>query len=279
MERQGPLPRSLVFISTQETDTGSSLREALLEEGFDVTWFPQSELFDATLQEATPDLAILDLSPNFCGSLESLRKLRELSSCPLLALSPNGGDAEIIAALEWADDYVLKPFSTRELLARVRALLRRLERQGAGSEIPRTKGLRHKGLFLDLGTKTVHVGARTAALTTAEFFIIHLMMREPYRCFTRAELGELPLRRPPVGSRTIDVHIGNLRKKIVPLGLEFTPFVAIRGGGYRFDNSFELQDEPNKLKGKKTGLAPGDEVEAGAVLGLSFSRWRWKCSS
>ncbi|MEM6695853.1 MAG: response regulator transcription factor [Pseudomonadota bacterium] len=157
-----------------------------------------------------PDLIVLDVGLPEMDGFTVCRQIRARSDVPILFLTARDDEIDRIVGLELgADDYVTKPFSPRELVARVRAILKR-------SQGGRTQStLRHGAITLDPVARTCHVGDASVALTGMEFQILALLMGEPQRLLTRADLvGRLWGAQSQVSDRTLDSHLRNLRRKL-----------------------------------------------------------------
>lgn len=177
-----------------------------------------------------PDLIVLDWMLPGIDGLELLKRLRREHRTPVIMLTARGEEADRVLALELgADDYVPKPFSPRELIARVRAVLRRVEPDLQRPEAVVT----HRGLVVDPGQRRVTGGGRTVDVTTLEFDLLYAMVRAPGRVFTRQELLDRVWGEDFIGiDRVVDVHISNLRQKLAELGA--SDFIGtVRGVGYR----------------------------------------------
>jgi len=183
------------------------------------------------------DLVILDVMLPGLDGFEILRRLRPQSRVPVLMLTARGEDMDRIAGLEMgADDYLPKPFNPRELLARIRAILRRLDRP------PSPEGpLEVNGVRIDPGTREVWVIGRPIEVTTFEFDILDLLMRSAGKVVSRDDLMEhLYNRKATAFDRSVDMHISHLRKKIE----NGRPIIkTIRGAGYQFCRTPEEQVE------------------------------------
>lgn len=214
-----------LLVIEDNPDMSELLREYFQALGFGVTAVREGHAGLHAALHTRPDLIVLDLMLPGLGGLEVLRRLRAEADTPVLMLTARGAEADKVLALELgADDYVTKPFSVAELLARVKALLRRA--QPAGERGP----LRHGLLTLHPLTREVRRGGEALALTRVEFELLHLLMRSPQRVFTRPELL-MHLQEEGGGSeRTITVHIRNLRTK---LGPEADILETVYGVGYR----------------------------------------------
>ncbi len=182
-----------------------------------------------------PDLVILDWMLPGLDGLAVLRRMRETAATPVLMLTARSEEADRVIGLEvGADDYLTKPFSMRELLARVRALLRRVEliRQTVSADrAPGEEMLRYHGLLLDPGARLVTLDGAPVDISATEFSLLHLLMRSPGRAFSRAYLLETVWSEDYIGGdRSVDNAILRLRKKMGPLG---EAVETVWGVGYR----------------------------------------------
>jgi two-component system response regulator CpxR len=183
-------------------------------------------------------LVVLDLMLPGMGGLDVLRRLRKVSPVPVLILTARGEDSDRIMGLEMgADDYVPKPFNPRELIARIRAILRRTG-QAEASAGPLVVG----DLRIDPAVREVWLENTPLNLTSAEFTLLAAFMREPGRVLSREQLTESVLgRKLGLFDRVIDVHVSNLRKKLgVPQ--EGQRIKAVRGSGYLFASRPNAKD-------------------------------------
>ncbi|MDQ7844384.1 MAG: response regulator transcription factor [Armatimonadota bacterium] len=187
----------------------------------------------AVVRQERPDLVILDIMLPHVDGLEVCRQIRRESAVPIIMLTAKGGELERVVGLELgADDYVTKPFSPRELVARVRAILRRAAPEGReGTSGP----LRSGALTLDPATREVTLHGRPVDLTAKEFELLRLLLTHPNRVFTRDFLLEHLWGYDYYGStRTVDMHISRLREKIEDDPAAPTYIVTVRGVGYKF---------------------------------------------
>jgi len=177
-----------------------------------------------------PSLVILDLMLPEVDGLDVARRIRRESDVPLIMLTARTEEVDRVTGLELgADDYITKPFSLRELVARVRAVLRRAE----GFQIPRR--LERGDLVIDLEARRVSLPGREVELTPTEFDLLVALARHPGRVFDRLQLLEAIDRYPGEGlARTIDTHIKNLRKKLEPDPANPRYIETVHGVGYRF---------------------------------------------
>jgi DNA-binding response OmpR family regulator len=222
-----------ILIVEDDKKTASLISLYLEREGFQtLVAYDGQEALDLA-QSRRPSFVILDLMLPRIDGWEVCRRLRQSSDVPILILTARGEEMDRVLGLNLcADDYVVKPFSPRELVARVKAILRRgrLGREEAG------KSLSHEDLVIDLEKHRVSVGRRPISLTPHEFRLLQTLMANPGRVFSREELvGRLyPKQEAVVVDRVVDVHIGKLRQKIEkdPTNPRF--ILTVRGIGYQF---------------------------------------------
>jgi two-component system alkaline phosphatase synthesis response regulator PhoP len=184
-------------------------------------------------REGHPDLIVLDLMLPGIDGLEVCRTLRAESDVPIIMLTAKTTDQDKLAGLDLgADDYVTKPFSPRELAARVRAVLRRLPGERGPTEI------RHGGLTVDYIKHDAFLSGRPLSLTTVEFKLLAALIKEPGLVFSRAQLIENALGHDFEGfDRTIDVHILNLRRKLEPDASHPSYIKTVYGAGYKLSEA------------------------------------------
>jgi DNA-binding response OmpR family regulator len=180
-----------------------------------------------------PDLIILDLMLPEIDGWEVCRRIRQTSDVPIIMLTARGDEIDRVSGLSLgADDYVVKPFSPRELVERVKAVLRRMQRPlQAEAHI-----LSHGVLQFDLKKRRVSVQGRSVDLTPHEYRLLETLMTSPGRIYTRDELLDrlYPMGEAMVIDRVVDVHIGKLRQKIEPNPPNPQYILTVRGVGYRF---------------------------------------------
>lgn len=210
------------------------VRSYLEQAGYEVLVAYEGETALHTLRSARPDLLVLDLMLPDRDGWEITRLIRAdvtLGALPIIMLTARVEDADKIIGLELgADDYIAKPFNAREIVARVRALLRRVNfAQQAAPQL-----LRVGQLTLDVDQRTLTVGGTPVELTRTEFSLLHLLMANPGHTFTRDELLEKSMGYAYEGmGRTLDTHISNLRKKLEPDVSAPTYIQTVYGVGYR----------------------------------------------
>lgn len=183
-----------------------------------------------------PDLIVLDLMLPQLDGMEVCRTLREESDVPIIMATARVDEADRLAGLDLgADDYILKPFSPRELAARVRAVLRRAARQttAAGPSL-----IEYDDLTIDLKARTVQRANTEPSLTPTEFRLLVLLATEPGRVFTRDQIIDGVFGYDFDGfDRTVDVHVANLRRKIEPSARKPRYVHTVHGVGYRFGHA------------------------------------------
>lgn len=228
------MPR--VMIVEDEEALTLLLRYNLEAEGYSVESFVRGDEAEVRLQEIQPDLLLLDwMLPGLSG-IELCRRLRaraQTERLPIIMLTARGEESERIRGLAvGADDYVVKPFSVPELMARVRAILRR-----ANPSVVSTV-LRGGDLELDRETHRVRRSGREVHLGPTEFRLLEFLMQSPGRVFSREQLLDGVWGHDVyVDERTVDVHVGRLRKAI-NRGRVKDPIRTVRGAGYAFDDQF-----------------------------------------
>ena len=178
-----------------------------------------------------PDLIVLDLGLPGLDGLDVVRQVRARSSVPVIILTARSDESDRIVGLELgADDYVTKPFSPKELVARIRALMRRVDATIGGGETIRTGDL-----SIDIPKRKVVVGDRAVELTATEFDLLSAMARRPGRIFSRAQLLDM-VHGVAFESyeRSVDAHIKNLRRKIEDNPGRPTRVLTVYGVGYKY---------------------------------------------
>ncbi len=221
-----------ILIVEDDKNTSSLVKTYLEIEGFVTITATDGEKGLQMARQQRPCFVILDIMLPKLDGWEVCRQLRTFSDVPVLMLTAREEEVDRVTGLSLgADDYVVKPFSPRELIARVKAILRRAR------PILTTKDARliHGGLELDPEKHRVTLDGRTINLTGSEFKLLHTLMQSPGRVFTRDELldafyqhGEI------VVDRVIDVHIGKLRGKIEQEPSQPRLILTVRGFGYSF---------------------------------------------
>ncbi len=203
---------------------------ALSEAGYEVHTAIDGPGAEFIFQEVQPDLVILDVMLPGKSGLDVARDLRAASNVPIIMLSARGDEVDRILGLEFgADDYVTKPFSPRELVSRVRAILRRVE--GAPVEKP---CIEVADLAIDTLARQVKLLGQPLHLTTSEYGILLLLAKHPGKAYSRQAILTALWDESPVGDeRAVDVHIHNIREKIEEDPKNPTYVLTVRGYGYR----------------------------------------------
>ena len=222
---------SSILVVEDEPAILELLRVNLADAGYEVRAAPDAESAERRLQEALPDLLLLDwMLPGKSGLVlaKELRNDARTRDLPIIMLTARAGEADKVAGLEaWVDDYVTKPFSPRELKARIKAVLRR--RAPEAAQEPLAAG----GLRLDPATHRVTADGRIVPLGPTEFRLLRFLLARPERVHSRAQLldrvwGDHVY----IEERTVDVHIRRLRVALEPFGQDGL-VETVRGSGYR----------------------------------------------
>jgi two-component system, OmpR family, phosphate regulon response regulator PhoB len=230
-----------IMIVEDEEPLTLLLRYNLEAEGYAVDTAARGDEAEVKLKEAAPDLVVLDwMLPGMSG-IELCRRLRarpETERLPIIMLTARGEESERIRGLATgADDYIVKPFSVPELVARIRALLRRARPERVASK------LAAGDLELDRETRCVSRATREVHLGPTEFRLLEFLMQSPGRVFSREQLLDGVWGRDVyIDERTVDVHVGRLRRAL-NRGRASDPIRTVRGTGYSFDERFG-KDEP-----------------------------------
>ncbi|WP_117000326.1 response regulator transcription factor [Desertimonas flava] len=221
----------LVLVVDDESKITDVVADYLRASGFAVETAADGPSALARSRARPPDLVVLDLGLPGADGLDVARELRRGSSVPIIMLTARGAETDRIVGLEiGADDYIVKPFSPRELVARVRAVLRRVD--GVPTKAERfTVG----DAVFDLARREVTIAGRVVGLTATEFDLLVEFARQPGRVFTRAQLMDA-LHGVDVDSydRTIDAHVKNIRRKLEPQPRTPRYLLTVHGVGYRF---------------------------------------------
>ena len=220
-----------IMVVDDEERLVSLLKSYLGQEGFRVVTAPNGREALFVARQEKPDLIVLDVMMPEMDGYEFMRQHRKEHETPIILLTAKIEDTDKVLGLELgADDYVTKPFSPRELAARVRAVLRRV-----GKTPPQAEVLRVAGIVLDRGKHLVTVNERTVSLTPSEFDLLAVLMSVPGRVFSRLQLLDHVQGTAYEGyERTIDVHVKNLRAKIEPEPRRSRYIQTVYGVGYRF---------------------------------------------
>jgi two-component system alkaline phosphatase synthesis response regulator PhoP len=231
--------KTTILVVDDEPDIRELLRFHLVQEGFEIVEAADGRETIEAIRKQRPALVVLDLMLPRMTGLEVCRVLRmddETAALPVLMLTARGEEMDRVLGFEMgADDYVVKPFSPRELIARVKALLRRAQRP----EVDRAHDVYEKGrLWIDFDTYEVTLAGKALRLTLREFELLKFFVLHPSRVFDRQTLLDL-VWGPDVyvDPRTIDVHIRRLRAAIERDQATPEAIVTVRGVGYKFIDS------------------------------------------
>ncbi|MCY4624883.1 MAG: response regulator transcription factor [Chloroflexi bacterium] len=225
-----------VLVIEDEENLQEALKYNLEREGYDVLTASDGERGLGMAREKRPDLVILDIMLPHLDGLEVCRILRREHDTPIIMLTAKGEEVDRVVGLELgADDYITKPFSMRELLARLRSVLRRTRSHAHDVALPSNEVLTSGDLQVNLAGHTVHLGERELDLKPREFDLLALLVANKGRAFTRDQILERLWGQDYIGdTRTVDVHIRWIRQKLETVPGSPNRIVTIRGVGYRF---------------------------------------------
>ncbi len=224
---------SKILVVDDELKIARLVRDYLIEAGFDVVTATDGPGAIAEARSVRPDLIVLDIGLPGLDGFDVTRAIRRHSDTPIVMLTARSDETDRIIGLELgADDYVVKPFSPRELVARVKAVLRRTTGR------VRSDMLRVGKLEIDLNGRKVVLEGQTVELTATEFELLVVMAGQPGRVFTRAQLLDA-VRGVSFESyeRAVDSHIKNLRKKLEPDPRQPRSIRTVYGVGYKYDDA------------------------------------------
>ncbi|MEW6547704.1 MAG: response regulator transcription factor [Bacillota bacterium] len=220
----------LILVVEDEPKIREIVRAYLQRDGFSVEEAEDGEEALRKAKEVSPQLVILDLMLPGVDGWEVCRQIRRTSDVPIIMLTARGEEADRVAGLELgADDYVPKPFSPRELVARVKAVLRRTRPEREKGQV-----LQYGDLVIDLACRSVVCRGCEVSLTPREFDLLWFLAKSPGRVFTRETLLQQVWGYEYLGdTRTVDAHVKNLREKLGPVGGQFIR--TVWGVGYKFE--------------------------------------------
>ncbi len=203
-----------VLVVDDEKLIVKGIRFSLEQDGYDVTCAYDGEDAVEYAKETEYDIILLDLMLPKLNGLEVCQQIRGFSNVPIIMLTAKGEDMDKILGLEYgADDYITKPFNILEVKARIKAILRRSQKQEAREEKP--KSVEVAGLRMDCDSRRVYVGSREINLTAKEFDVLELLVFNPNKVYSRENLLNIVWGYEYPGDvRTVDVHIRRLREKI-----------------------------------------------------------------
>jgi two-component system alkaline phosphatase synthesis response regulator PhoP len=226
-----------ILVVEDEPDIRKLVQYNLAQERFKVLEAEDGEQALKLLQHEKPDLLILDLMLPGLSGIELCRILKqrnETARMPILILTAKAGEADRVVGLEMgADDYLTKPFSPREMIARVKAILRRTQPPASKEPVP---AYERGGLKIDFATYEVSLNGKTVKLTLKEFELLRFLVQNPNRVLSRDQLLDRVWGGDTfVTPRTVDVHIRRLRKAIEKDDSKPKWILTLRGVGYKFD--------------------------------------------
>jgi DNA-binding response OmpR family regulator len=222
-----------ILVVDDEEAIAEAVRARLQSEGFQVVVAGDGPEAIGLCEQVHPDLVVLDLMLPGMDGLEVCRQIQRDRWVPVLMLTARTEEADKVAGFAvGADDYLTKPFSLRELVVRVRAILRRMERIGA---LPADEPIDHAGLAIDQARRTVAVDGSHIQLTPLEFEILLTLARTPGVVFTREQLMDKVWGyRDYAGGRVVDSHVARIRRKMGEDGAEPRFIRTVHGVGYAF---------------------------------------------
>jgi DNA-binding response OmpR family regulator len=221
-----------ILIVDDEKKMVRMLKTCLEQEGYVTLEAYDGEAALDLWRREQPDLVVLDVLMPRLDGLEFCRRVRERAATPIIILSAKSEETDKLVGLELgADDYMTKPFSLRELVARIRALLRRFKAQADGEERCIVQG----PLMIDRDEHRVEVDGRGVPLTATEFDILVALASHPGRVFSRRQIiDEVQGDYFEGYERSVDAHVGNIRKKILEQARDWSIIETVYGVGYRF---------------------------------------------
>jgi DNA-binding response OmpR family regulator len=223
--------RTAVLIVEDDRNIVDLLRSNLLARGFRVLVSMDGSDVLRRLDEAAPDIVLLDLMLPGIDGFELCRSVRERSGLGIVVISARRGETDKVRALNLgADDYLTKPFSPRELVLRVGSVLRRAHRVEPAPEV-----LTDRGLVVDVARRTATLHGAPLALTVREFELLAYLMRHPGRAFTRTELLEAVWGWTFGDHSTVTVHVRRLREKVEGDPASPSRIFTVWGRGYRYE--------------------------------------------
>ena len=222
-----------VLVVEDEASYSEALSYVLRKEGFDVAIAETGPDALAEFERGGADIVLLDLMLPGLSGTEVCRQIRQTSSVPIIMVSAKDTEVDKVVGLELgADDYVTKPYSPRELVARIRAVLRR----GTVDDIDDTAALEAGHVRMDIDRHLVTVDGEIVRLPLKEFELLEYFLRNPGRVLTRGQLIDRVWGADYVGdTKTLDVHVKRLRAKIEPDPTNPISLTTVRGLGYKFD--------------------------------------------
>lgn len=217
-----------ILIVEDEVKIAELLSDYLKQSSFNTFMIHRGDHVESWLNENSCDLILLDLMLPGKDGVEICKSIRKTSNVPIIMVTAKVEEIDRLIGLEvGADDYICKPFSPREVVARVKAVMRRFTPELAAAD---------DSLSLDEGTFKVSLNAKFCELTKVEFSLFEALYRRPGQIFSRARLMDIIYEdRHIVSDRTIDSHIKKIRRKLADIGLDDSSIQSVYGAGYKFE--------------------------------------------
>jgi two-component system response regulator RegX3 len=224
-----------ILLVEDERSIAEGLKISLEAEGFQVAWAKDGTEALGTWERTRPDLIVLDLMLPGVSGTEVCRTIRARSDVPIIMLTARDTEVDRVVGLEiGADDYLTKPFSTRELIARIRAILRRAPHGGMATSVDELP-VEASGVRVDRSRHEVSVDGRTVELPPKEFELLAILVEHSGRVLTRDQLIDEVWGADYVGdTKTLDVHVRRLRSRVEDDPTDPRRIRTVRGVGYRF---------------------------------------------
>ncbi len=224
---------STILIVEDESGIADNIVYALQTEGFSTVWHPLGQAGLDALKAQPFDLVILDVGLPDISGFEICKKIRGFSEIPIIFLTARSEEIDRVVGLEiGGDDYIAKPFSPRELVARVKVILKRSQRQPAESTVV-ARNPQQSSFHIDEAKARIYYQQQLLSLTRYEYLILLLMIKQPERVFSREQLMQAIFEVPQTRlERAIDTHIKALRAKLRVINAEVDPIKTHRGLGY-----------------------------------------------
>lgn len=227
-----------IYLVEDEEEICAIITKYLLKEGYEVTSFHRGDTALKEILDNPPELLILDIMLPGIDGIEILKEIRNTLSLPVIFISARKDEVDRILGIELgADDYIPKPFSFRELVARVKSIFRRIDFETRDLVPVEKCTIKSKNLIIDLDSMMLCSRDSSIELTATEFSILKVMMSRPGRVFTRGELQHfLADGERGADTRAIDIHVKNMRRKIEDLGASSMLIQSVRGVGYKYED-------------------------------------------
>ena len=230
--------KQTILVADDDSQIRQILRLYLENAGFTVLDAENGVAALLLFQQSHPDLVILDIMMPVLDGLETARQIRNLAATPIILLTARVEDDDKLVGFETgADDYVTKPFSPGEVVARVQAILRRTAQPPTATAVADTPALSFGALSIDAAARAVKIGAEEVELTAREFDLLHILATHPGHIYTRESLlSALWGYGAEADTRTVDVHVQRLRTKLRNDAASGWNITTVWGVGYRFDS-------------------------------------------